>query len=428
MTRRWACLLMAALLQWGLPLQAQDDAWWTRLNDPLLTELVGELAGHNPDWKAMDHRVSQATHLAQVPRALQWPSLELTGSVSRTNLRFFPLTEATYGQIGAQVRWEWDFFGRRANDIKAADANVSQQVAARKGVQSQLVADMALAVINWRDTSRRLHHMRLELAARETQASMAQSLHQAGLADPAKWHQVAIMVTQLRTHLAQLESDAATATYHLIQLTGRTDTPSWIDTPEGEDVPLVSLITEKESPLTVLAGRSDIQQARAAMLGANAQLGSIEAQTWPAVSVGGYAGSFQMMDTGNHMTGWSASMDVTYPLFTFWRLSNQVNAAHEGEKVAVLAYESTVKKAVRDSMIAFKQLVAAEKMAQQSQAMLKEQGDILRLHSMRFSSGLIDFGTLCDTQAVYHAFKGMAIRQQSELSRAFVRYHREMGH
>jgi len=407
---------------------ANGAPWWTRLNDPLLTELVGELAGYNPDWKAMDHRVSQATHLAQVPRALQWPSLELTGSLSRTNLRFFPLTEATYGQIGAQVRWEWDFFGRRSNDIKAADAQVSQQVATRQGVHSQLVADMALAVINWRDTSRRLHHMRLELAARETQASMAQSLHQAGLSDPAKWHQVAIVVTQLRSNLAQLESDVAAATYHMVQLAGRTDTPSWVDTGDSDDIPLLSLDTDKETPLTVLTQRADIQQARAAMVAANAQLGAIEAQTWPSVSVGGYLGTFQLMDTGAHMTGWSASMDVAYPLFTFWRLSNQVTAASEGEKVALLAYESTVKKAVRDSMIAFKQLMAAEKMAHQSHTMVDDQGKILRLHTLRFSSGLIDFGTLCETQATYHAFKGMAIRQQSELSRAFVRYHREMGH
>ena len=427
MKGRWAGLVVAVLFYGGLSVVAQDAPWWTRLNDPLLTELVGGLPGQNPDWKAMDHRVTQATHLAQVPRALQWPSLELTGSLSRTNLRFFPLTEASYAQVGAQVRWEWDFFGRRAQDIKAADAQLNQQVAARQGVQAQLLADLALAVIHWRDTSRRLHHMRLELAARETQASMAQALHQAGLADPAKWHQVAIVVTQLRSQVAQLESDAAAATYHLIQLTGRTDTPQWVDTHESDDIPLVSLEADKERPLTVLSQRADIQQARAAMVAANAQLGALEAQTWPSVSVGGYWGSFQLMDTGNRMTGWSASMDVSYPLFTFWRLSNQVDAASEGEKAAILGYESTVKKAVRDSMSAFKQLVAAEKIAQQSQTMLKDQGDILRLHTMRFSSGLIDFGTLCETQATYHAFKGMAIRQQSELSRAFVQYHRDMG-
>lgn len=78
-------------------------------------------------------------------------------------------------------------------------------------------------------------------------------------------------------------------------------------------------------------------------------------------------------------------------------------------------------------MTSLKHLLAAHTIEMRGRSILESHETLLRLNQMKFASGLIDFGTLCDTQANYHAGYAYAIRQRAAVAKAMVQYQLNMG-
>ncbi len=424
--RWWGLIVLTGMIPSCLT-ASLSHSWWLRLNDPIINQAVPRLMGINPDWRAYEADVTQAKAETTVPRAMQWPSIELTAGASRTNIRDFPFKETSFGQIGAQLKWDWDWFGKTSNQVKRADALLNAKNAEKQEGQLKLVAELANAVVTARETMGVIHHMKLELTARETQETLTQSLVKVGLADPSLLHHLSITTDQLRSNLAQMEALSQATQYELIQLLDAPDIWNELNSMDEYGVPTLNLEPELTEPIEALNNRPDVQISKSVWEGMVAKLGEANAAYWPSIGVSGSYGSFHLLDTGDRINGWSANLDVTYPLFTFGRITAQATAAKAGATASQLRYESTVKKGVRKMMTSLKQLLASHTIEERGRSILDSQRQLLRLHEMKFASGLIDFGTLCDTQANYHAGYALSIRQRAAVAKAMIQYQVELG-
>ncbi len=122
--------------------------------DTVLQHLIAEGIRENLDLKTAVQRISEAEANLRQAKAAYLPSVSATGTATATKqslagLNFppefanaFDLTTTTY-QLGLTASWEADIWGKFRSSQRAALANFLQSDAARRAVQTQLIADIA---------------------------------------------------------------------------------------------------------------------------------------------------------------------------------------------------------------------------------------------------------------------------------------------
>ncbi|TWR25702.1 efflux transporter outer membrane subunit [Mucilaginibacter pallidiroseus] len=123
-------------------------------SDTVLRSLINEGIKQNLDLKTAVQRINEAQATLGESNAAFFPSLSVAPQVtrvkqSRAALNFpaefvgaFPLSTTTY-QIGLNMSWEADIWGKLSSAKRAALASLLQSDAARRAVQTQLIANIA---------------------------------------------------------------------------------------------------------------------------------------------------------------------------------------------------------------------------------------------------------------------------------------------
>src|ERR1017187_5504887 len=112
--------------------------WWADFNDPTLSSLIERSMAENLDLHAAVLRIEEARAQRGVTAASLWPSLSANASYTRTQISrttptgalfssFIPNPYSQY-QLGANVSWEVELFGRVRRSVEAADANIEESV------------------------------------------------------------------------------------------------------------------------------------------------------------------------------------------------------------------------------------------------------------------------------------------------------------
>jgi NodT family efflux transporter outer membrane factor (OMF) lipoprotein len=123
-------------------------------SDTLLQNLITEGLHENLDLKIAVERINEAMANFKQSKAAFYPSLDANASYTRSKqsaaslnyppdlIGSIPLTTTTY-QLSLSTSWEIDIWGKLKSAKKAAFANWLQTEAARRVIQTQLVADIA---------------------------------------------------------------------------------------------------------------------------------------------------------------------------------------------------------------------------------------------------------------------------------------------
>ena len=126
--------------------------WQSLFADTALKSLIQEGISNNLDLKSAVQRILAAQATLQQSKAAFLPSLSASASVTRSKqsqagLNFpagisFNTLTTTY-QAGLSTSWEADVWGKLSGTKRAALANFLQSDAAKRAVQTQLIADIA---------------------------------------------------------------------------------------------------------------------------------------------------------------------------------------------------------------------------------------------------------------------------------------------
>ena len=152
---------------------AHLQRWWTVFDDPVLNSLISDAYGQNLSLRVAGERVSEARFLRGIAVGNLFPQTqELAGGYTwnKTSDRSPASTGEQWfsdSQVGFNLTWELDFWGRFRRSIESADATLEASIANYDDVLVVLLSDVAANYIQYRTFQERLFYARENLRIQE---------------------------------------------------------------------------------------------------------------------------------------------------------------------------------------------------------------------------------------------------------------------
>lgn len=376
--------------------------WWMQLRDPQLDQLIGQALAANLDLHTARARLRQARAQRGLAGAEQAPSVTASASASRSQS-----SDNSGGgtrnafSAGFDASWEPDVFGGTRRGIEAAEADLQATAASLDQTRVSLLAEVARNYVELRGYQTRLQIAERNLAAQSETLQLTDWRAQAGLGSSLEVEQARANLAQTRAQIPALRTSLGTAEHALAVLLGQPPAGLQSQLAEVRAMPQVSDALAVGIPAETLRRRPDVIAAERKLAAETARIGVAQAARYPGFNLSGSIG-LDALKAGDLLTsgalGSSLLASISAPLFDGGRLRQRVEIQTAVQEQALLSYQSTVLTALQEVENALLSLTNSRKRL----AALNDAADAARnaalLARQRYSSGLIDFQTVLDSE------------------------------
>lgn len=409
--------------------------WWQRFNDPVLTALVAQALTGNTDLRSAQAALQQSRALRDGKAAGLGPTVSGSASAQRGRTGSNDATDSF--QAGFDAAWEPDVFGSKRSALRAADADAQAAQTSLAQVQVSLAAEVAVTYIDLRGLQARLAIARNNLAAQMETLQIARWRAQAGLASSLDVEQAVAASEQTGAQIPALASSLAQDLSSLAVLTGQAlgTLPQQlmeVGSATGDEalIPQAPGALAVAFPAQTMRQRPDVRAAEYRISAALARMEQADAARYPGFQISGSIG-LRALTLGALTDGASLVQSllasVSVPLFDGGAARAQVRAKEAALEQARVAYQATVLlalKEVEDALVALQRdserltrLLAASIAAANADLMARQ----------RYSSGLIDFRAVLDTQRTLLSTQDAVASTRASLSADHVRLYKALG-
>ena len=409
----------------GAASPAVPQDWWKAFGDPQLDRLVQDTLNDNPSLAQALTRVQSAQAQAYAAGAGRLPGVTLDGDETRQRFSEHYYIPPPYagsavwlGQLGVNLGWDLDFWGRQARLIE--QARDQAQAAQLDHAASRLALSGALAQA-YVDLYRAHELGAIATAAvrqRETILQLTQNRVRAGLDTEAELHSAEALLPQARSASLQSEAARQLAVHRLAALSGHG--AERYDSIVAPQLQLdAALPLPEQLPLDLLARRPDVRAARLRVDAASAGVEAARAAFYPDISLRaliGYQaiGLDKLLDKNSAI--WGVGPAVHLPLFEARRLKGAFRGAAAERDAAVAAYNDTVLKAVREAAdeLTLNDSTAAQLAEARTRATAAEAA--YRLSERRYAAGLSSQLQLLGAETQWLDARRELISRQADLA------------
>ena len=381
----------------GDSVKAAESEWWKALGDPQLNALIEEATRNSPSLAQALARVRGAQAQLQAAGAATRPSFSLDGEETwqRFSENYYippPFGGHTYwvGQVGANLSWDLDFWGRqsaliaqaRAQNI-ASDLDVAAARLALAGSITQAYVDLYRA---WQmiDIADRL------IEQREQLLKLTRDRVSAGLESQIDQRIAEAALPQARVAKLQAESARDLALHRIAALAGD-GANRYAQIARPQLTLDAALPLPEQLPMDLLSHRPDVLAARARVEAAGAGRESAHAAFFPDVSLKAFVGT-QAIGLDNLTEGGSlvygAGPALHLPIFDARRLRAGYKRATAELDASVASYNSTVLDAVRQTADQLTLQDAYARQIGEAEQTLQAASQAFELARKRYSAGL----------------------------------------
>ena len=384
-----------------LPVAAAN--WWTALGDPQLNRLIEESLASNPSLAEALARMKGARAQVVAAGAAIGPSVTLDGEEVRQRLSenyIYPPAGSGFdvaggditwmGQLGLNLSWDLDFWGRQSGLLDQAKAQVHaaelDQVSAELALSGSIVQSYvdlyrAYAMADIAQENEQQRQTLLRLTKNRVAAGLETSI-------AVKTAEAAL--PQARRARLQAESERDIAVHNLAALSGHgVDVYNSITRPQlmlDAALPLPSDLS-----LDILSRRPDILAARTRVEAASRGRDAARAAFYPDISLTAFAGYQavgldKLFDSGSLIYG--AGPAVHLPIFQANRLKASYFGAGAERDAAVASYNDTVLNAIRDVADLLSRKTSLSRQIEQVQQELAASEAAYSLAQNRYQAGL----------------------------------------
>ncbi|MEM1412143.1 MAG: efflux transporter outer membrane subunit, partial [Pseudomonadota bacterium] len=276
------------------------SAWWTAFNDPVLDELVTLARSQNLSLQVAGLRVLEARAELGIAVGNLYPqSQSARGGVTQFELsdnqaNFAPgLLDTSYREadLGFDVGWELDFWGRFRRAIEAADASLLSEVAAYEDVLVTLAADVATTYVLVRTFEERLRLAQSNVDIQARSLQIAEVRFRNGLTTELDVQQARSLLANTQAALPSLELGLRQTQHALSVLLGMPPSDLASTLTQGPmAIPAAPTQLALGMPADLLRRRPDIRQAERLAAAQSAAIGLTKADLYPAFSLTGSVG------------------------------------------------------------------------------------------------------------------------------------------
>jgi NodT family efflux transporter outer membrane factor (OMF) lipoprotein len=341
------------------PARPSDDAdrgaWWSVFADPTLDDLERRIEISNQNLAASEAAYRQARALVAEQRAGLFPTVDLTGSATRSKRGSGGVTTTAGGVVAPAGRaansyqvvlggsWAPDLWGKIRRGIEGAKASAQASAAdlanARLSAQSELAADYIQ--LRLADAQKDILQQTADGYARSLQ--ITRNRYSAGVAAKSDVLQAQTQLVNAQASLVDMDRQRTQSEHAIAVLIGRPPADltipvlaGWGPTPPPTPV---------ETPSTLLQRRPDVAAAERRAAAASAQIGVQVAAYFPSLTLSATGDTASTMletlfNTSNG--GWSIGANVAQTVFDAGAISSRVRESRAAYDQAVAQYRQTV--------------------------------------------------------------------------------------
>lgn len=422
--------------------------WWRVFEDPVLDDLVEATYRENKTLEAAGLRVLEARAQLGIAVGNKYPQLQrgrggavyVDASEGNANTTAGDLTFWQY-DIGADVSWELDFWGRFRRGIESADANLLASIASYDDALVLLIAQVADTYTVIRATEEQLRIARENIVLQRRSYEMAEILFREGADSELDMQQARTLLLSTQATIPGLELTLQQARNALNTLLGRP--PGELDTLLGNPrgIPAVPAEVAIGIPADLLRRRPDVRTAELLAAAQSARIGLAKADLYPSFTLSGSVGLAAASGTNTTRTGdsgidgllnsdsltFSAGPGFTWNLLNYGRIKNNVRVQDARLQQLLVSYEDTVLRAAQEVEDALVALVRGE----EQNRILAETVDAARrtveLSMLRYREGLSDYQRVLDAQQSLFAQQTRYVANQGNVIRSLVSMYRGLG-
>lgn len=418
----WSAANISAMT--GNPSLAQ---WWSRFNDPLLSDLVAQALRANTSVNSAQAALQQARALRDVTAAALLPTVDSSASAQRSRADGH---SANRFKVGLDASWELDIFGANRSALAASEATVLASAASLGDVQVSIAAEVALSYITLRSSQALLAIASDNLASQLETLQLTQWRLQAGLVTSLETEQARAAAEQTRAQLPTLQTRIEQTGHALAVLTGQPPAALAMVLAAARPVPQAADDLALSIPAETLRQRPDVRAAEDQVTAAAARVAQADAALAPNFQIGGSLG-LNALTLGALTHGASVVSvllaGVSLPVFDGGARLAQVRAQQAALDQAYADYQGTVLTALKDVEDALVALRGDRERLLSLQRAAEAAGNAALLARQRYSSGLIDFQTVLDTQRTQLNTQEIVAAARADLSADYVRLYKALG-
>jgi NodT family efflux transporter outer membrane factor (OMF) lipoprotein len=385
-------------------LQAHSDlsVWWRRFNDPALDQLVQTARRENPSLRIAGLRILESRALQGIAGSALYPQLQqASGAASYVNTQQSggaDQSQVSY-QLGFNLGWELDFWGRFRRAIESADAAFFASVANQRDLQVLIGAQASSLYFAHRVTEARIAITRKNVAIQKRSFEITERKFRGGEQSELDYQQARTQYLATKAALPQLELALRNTRNALCVLLGRPPEKLPELVSDNYRLPTIDISHAKGVPLQLLARRPDVRAAAWQVAAQSAQIGIAEADYYPALSLLGALGwSGSSLSGAPNVGSLSFGPALRWNLFDHGAIANNVRVQDARLQQLIESYQNTVLLAAQEVDNAVTEVL---KTAEQ-QVILDESVDAaeraLAIANTRYREGYAGFQRVLDAQ------------------------------
>jgi len=270
--------------------------WWRVFDDPVLNSLISDAYHQNMSLRVAGERITEARAVRGIAVGNLFPQEQdvtaTYSAVKSSDRTANPLGDQWFrdANVGFNVGWEIDFWGRFRRAVESADANLDASIADYDDVVVVLLSDVAANYIQFRTFQERLVLARRNVQIQEAAYQLASDTFRLGRATERDPQQAKQVLEQTRSLIPDLETGLRRANNALCVLLGIPTQELAGRLGESGMIPVGQPRLSLGIPADLLRRRPDVRRAERQAAAQSALIGVAKADLYPRFSLLGSVG------------------------------------------------------------------------------------------------------------------------------------------
>ena len=378
---------------------AEEPKWWSSaFQDPELDRLIEAALQQNLTLRSAGLRVLQSQQQLAIAIGNQFPQQQqASGAASRQ--KDSGVIFENYN-LGLNLTWEADFWGRFRRQVESASAELDASVASYDDAMVLLMSQVAQNYILIRTYQARVDVTRHNIKAQEESLRVAQAKFDAGDVSELDVDQAESLLYNTKASLAALEASLQQFKNSLAILLGSPPQQFNGLLSEKAGIPEVPEDVALGMPQDLVRRRPDVRIAERQLAAQSAQIGFAVTELYPHLTIGGGIGT-SAMESNNLFESasetWNLFGAFEWNLFNYGRLQSNVRLQDALFQQLLVDYRNSVLQAqgeVENAIVAYLKSHEQYKAYTVAAAASQRAVDVA---TIQYQEGAIDFNTLINT-------------------------------
>jgi len=407
-------------------------AWWTALDDPVLSRLIERAFSGNLDLKKAGARIREARARRGMAKADRFPTLDASGSAVRSRS-----SEETGGgntgslyAAGIDAAWELDIFGGVRRSVEAAEADLGATEEGLRDTLVSLLAEVALNYIEVRTFQARLAVAEANLVAQSETYQLTLWRFEAGLSDKLAAEQAQFNLENTRSQIPTLRTGSEQAMNRIAVLLGEQPGMVHKELEQCKPVPITPLEVTVGVPAEVLRRRPDVRRAERELAAQTARIGVATAELYPKFKLSGSIG-LEALSFGNLFSWGARSLSggsgISWRIFDAGAIRQNIEVQSALQEQFLIAYEAAVLGALQEVENALVAYAEEQNRRQSLTETTRAAQRAVDLAQFKYQTGLADFSNVLDAQRSLLSFQDQLAQSEGTIASNLVRLYKALG-